>query len=76
MEEKERKEERINEAGQVYHSSHVAMTFIPKDENFPKSRIPKQHSRDCHIECFTIVLSKNTPLGLPEYELLRNSYAI
>ena len=29
---------------------------IPKNENFPKPGIPKQHSRDCHIECSTIVL--------------------
>ena len=49
---------------------------IPKNENFPKPGIFKQHSRDCHIECSTIVLSQNTLLGLAEYELLRNSYAI
>ena len=55
---------------------------IPKIKNFPKSRtsqnteIPKQHSQDCHMEYSTIVLSQNTQLGLVEYELLRNSYAI
>ena len=47
---------------------------IPKIENFPKLGISKQHSRDCQYS--TIVLSQNTQLGLAEYELLRNSYAI
>ena len=65
----------MNELAQVYHESHVARAF-PKSRISKNTGIPKQHSRDCHIEYSTIVLSQNTQLGLAEYELPRNSYAI
>ena len=75
MEEKERKKEEMNEVAQVYHEPHVARTF-PKSKLPKNTGIPKQHSRDCHIEYSTIFHSQNIQLGLAEYELLRNSYAI
>ena len=63
---KEKKEMKVKEVGQVYHESPVAKIF-------QSTGIPKQHSRDCHIEFSTIVLSQNTQLGLAKYKLLRNS---
>ena len=48
---------------------------IPKNEKFPKPGISKQHSRDCHTECSTIVILQKTPLGMAEYDL-RNSHVI
>ena len=73
--EKEVNEVEVNEVRQVYRESHVARTF-PKSRISQNTEIPKQHSRDCRIEYSTIVLSQNTQLGLAEYELLRNPYAI
>ena len=51
----------------------TSLPRVPRSKDIPKSRIspntgiPKQHSRDCHIEYSTIVPSQNIQLGLAEY---------